>query len=126
MTALAFVAPFLFAAILFAIWPHRARIRRERANLPADAHRTVEISQFRRSTLQGNFPLDNLSYDLITLIHEKSKGLEAFDKYIRDAQSDQELRGLFERIRQQDEESIRQLQQHLGRAIQSSGERRAA
>src|SRR5437764_23127 len=36
----------------------------------------------------GNFPLSDLCYDLITVIHEKSKALEAYDKYMRDAQND--------------------------------------
>lgn len=126
MTALAFLGLFVIAAILFALWPQRARMRGERANLAAPSHRTIEISEYRRNSVAGNFPLDNLSYNLITLIHEKSKGLEAFDKYIRDAQSDNDLRQLFERIRQQDVDAIQQLQQHLGRAIKSSGERRAA
>ena len=29
----------------------------------------------------GPYGLDNLTYDLITVLHEKSKGLEAFDQY---------------------------------------------
>ncbi len=41
---------------------------------------------------QGNFPLDNLTFDLITIIYEKSKGLEAYERYVRDAQGDQQVR----------------------------------
>jgi hypothetical protein len=62
----------------------------------------------------GNFPLDNLSYDLVTVLYEKSKGLEAYDKYIQDAQNDQQARQLFEQMRQQDEQFIQQLTQQLG------------
>lgn len=70
---------------------------------------------------QGSFPLDNLTYDLVTVLYEKSKGLEAYDKYIRDAQSNQQARELFERMRQQDEQCVQQLQQQLGiRAGQQS------
>jgi len=65
----------------------------------------------------GNFPLDNLCYDLITIIHEKSKALEAYDKYLKDAQNDNELRQLFEQVRQQDTQQVQQLQQHLGRLL---------
>ena len=62
----------------------------------------------------GAFPLDNLTYDLVTVLYEKSKGLEAYDKYIRDAQNDQQARQLFEQMRQQDEQCIQQLAQQLG------------
>jgi bacterioferritin (cytochrome b1) len=62
----------------------------------------------------GYFPLDNLTYDLLTVLYEKSKGLEAYDKYIRDAQNDQQARQLFEQMRQQDEQCIQQLAQQLG------------
>jgi len=54
----------------------------------------------------GNFPLDDLCYDLITVIHKKSKALEAYDKYMRDAQNDNELRQLLEQIRQQDMQQV--------------------
>jgi hypothetical protein len=73
---------------------------------------------------QGNFPLDNLTFDLITILHEKSKGLEAYDKYLRDAGSDQQLRQVLERIRDEDTRQIQELQQHLQRFI--SNVRKAA
>ena len=62
---------------------------------------------------RGKFALDNLTYDVITVLHEKSKGLEAFDKYIQDAQSNPEILEIFERMRQQDQELIRELEGHL-------------
>jgi len=34
------------------------------------------------SSRSGDFPLDNNTYNVITVIHEKSKGLEAFDQYL--------------------------------------------
>jgi hypothetical protein len=70
----------------------------------------------------GNFPLDNLTYDLITILYEKSKGLEAFQKYLKDAQGDQEIARIFQQIMEQDRQMIQQLQQHLGRLLgQQSG-----
>ncbi|HWR35595.1 MAG TPA: hypothetical protein VN622_06970, partial [Clostridia bacterium] len=62
---------------------------------------------------QGRFALDNVTYDLITILHEKSKGLEAYEKYMRDVQNDQDLRNIFEEIRNSDEQHIQRLQQHL-------------
>jgi hypothetical protein len=65
----------------------------------------------------GNFPLDNLTYDLITILYEKSKGLEAYDKYQRDAQGNQQASQLLQQIRQQDEQHVRQLQQLLAQQL---------
>jgi len=74
------------------------------------------------SNQSGNFPLDDLCFDLITVIHEKSKALEAYDKYLRDAQNDNEVRQMLEQIRQQETEQVQQLKQHLGRLLgQQSG-----
>lgn len=68
---------------------------------------------------QGNFPLDNITFDLITILHEKSKGIEAFDKYLRDAQDDQQLRQVLERVRDEDRRHVQELSQHLQRCLGS-------
>ena len=70
----------------------------------------------------GQFPLDNLSYDLITIIHEKSKGLEAFDKYLQDAQGNERVRQSLEKIRQQDQQCIQELSAHLGYVLGQDGQ----
>jgi hypothetical protein len=69
----------------------------------------------------GNFPLDNLTYDLVTILYEKSKGLEAYDKYQRDAQGNQEVIRLLQQMRQQDEQFIQQIQKHLSQLMSSQG-----
>ena len=69
------------------------------------------------SRFSGNFPLDNLTYDLITILYEKSKGLEAYDKYQRDAQGNQQASQLLQQIRQQDEQHVRQFQQLLAQQL---------
>lgn len=69
----------------------------------------------------GNFPIDNLTYDLVTVLYEKSKALEAYDKYIQDAQSDQQARQLFEQMRDQDAQYVQQLTQMLGQAFGRQG-----
>jgi hypothetical protein len=69
----------------------------------------------------GRFPLDNLTYDIITVLHEKSKGLEAFDKYERDAHGNQQVAQLLQQIRQQDEQWVQQLQQQLGQLLNAQG-----
>ena len=72
------------------------------------------------SSRTGEFPLDNNTYNVITVIHEKSKGLEAFDQYLGDA--DEELREIFEEIREQDTRAIEQLQEHLRRLMGEGAE----
>lgn len=64
-----------------------------------------------------DFPLDNLTFNLITIMHKKSKAIEAYDKYLEDAQADEEIRELIEEIRSQDEDFVLQLQQHLTRLL---------
>jgi len=72
-----------------------------------------------------NFPIDNLAYDLMMIITKKSKSLEAMDQYLQDAQNNQRVKASLEKIRQQDEECVRELTQHLSFLIskhQSSGQ----
>lgn len=78
------------------------------------------MSMGSQSQRGQNFPLDNLTYDLVTILYEKSKGLEAMDKYMRDAQGNQQISQLIQQIRQQDEQIVQQLQQHLGQLLSNS------
>lgn len=66
----------------------------------------------RSGRVEGKFELDNLTYDLITVLHEKSKALEAYDKYLRDAGSS-EAAGIFEEIRDDDQRHIQRLSEAL-------------
>lgn len=76
---------------------------------------------------QGKFALDNVTYDLITILHEKSKGLEAFNQYERDLQGNQEVLTLIQEMRQSDQQFIQRLEQHLSsRLQQNQGGRKAA
>lgn len=72
------------------------------------------------SRRSGSFPLDNLTYNIVTILHEKSKGLEAFDRYLQDARGD-EVADLLEEIREQDERAVEELQEHLHRLLGESG-----
>ena len=66
---------------------------------------------------KGPLPLDNLSYDLVTILHEKSKALEAYDRYLADAQKDPECLRLLQRIRQEDEQHVTELKRCLARCL---------
>ena len=60
------------------------------------------------------------------MIHEKSQGLEAFDRYLKDAGEDEDCRQLFEEIRQQDEEAVKELTDALRERLESQVEEEAA
>ena len=62
-------------------------------------------------------PLEDLTYDVITILHAKAKALEAYEEYLRDAEEDEELHALFERIRRDDEEHVRVLKEALARRL---------
>jgi|SRR5947209_13981071 len=93
--------------------------------------RTTESGQRRqrkssgKDNQAGRFPLDNLSFDLITIVHEKSKALEAYDRYLQDAEDEPEIRRALEQIQTQDRQSIEMLRRHLGRVLGQQGERAA-
>jgi hypothetical protein len=70
----------------------------------------------KKKTVQTS-PIDDLTYDVITILHEKTKGLEAYEKYIDDASDDEELLQLLETSRDNDRECVEQLQEHLARLL---------
>jgi hypothetical protein len=66
--------------------------------------------------------LDDLTYNVVTVLHEKSKGLEAYETYIEDASDNEEVRQIFEELRDQDQEAIGRLKECLQQLIGSGGE----
>jgi hypothetical protein len=72
------------------------------------------------STAHQRYPVSNFVYDLATLIHERCKGLEALTEYERDAQQGghQAFLQLAQKMRKQDEENVRELQQILAKNLQ--------
>jgi hypothetical protein len=62
-------------------------------------------------------PIDDLTYDVVTVLQNKAKALEAYDKYIGDAADDLEVREAFEQIKRQDQEHVRVLKEVLARLL---------
>lgn len=62
-------------------------------------------------------PVDDLTYDVITVLHAKAKALEAYDKYIEDAVDDDEAREILEEMKRQDQENVRVLKEVLARRL---------
>jgi bacterioferritin (cytochrome b1) len=66
---------------------------------------------------QGASPMSNLTYDLIASLHSKLEGLAAYDKYLQDAQGDQQGRQLFQELMQDDQRHVERLRQELTRHL---------
>ncbi len=74
------------------------------------------------ATIHANKPLDDLTYDIVSVLHEKSQALEAYDDYIEDAQSDPDVKKVLEDIRRHDEEDVQKLRFELGRLLGRSSQ----
>ena len=71
-------------------------------------------------TQQVNSPVSNLEYDFVTVLHEKAKGLKAYETYIQDAQQvgSQPCVELFKKLQQQDMQQIQEIRHHLQEVMQ--------
>jgi hypothetical protein len=69
----------------------------------------------------GQGKIDNALYDVVTVLHEKSKGLEAYDKYERDLQGNDQIRQIFSEIRRNDEQAVQRLQECLRQLVGNQG-----
>lgn len=69
------------------------------------------------TTTSQRYGVDNLTYEFVTIISQKSKGLGAYDQYLDDAQGNQQVTSLFQQLRQQDEQAIQQLVQQLKQTL---------
>ena len=65
-------------------------------------------------------PIDDLTFDVITILRNKGKALAAYDQYLRDAdaEDDDELHELFTQMRKQDEEDVQVLKEVLARRLE--------
>ena len=65
-------------------------------------------------------PIDDLTFDVLTLLRNKAKALAAYDQYLSDAdaEDDDELHDLFTQMRKQDEEDVQVLKEVLARRLE--------
>ncbi len=78
-------------------------------------------TQTQKGMDDAKYGVDDLTYDLVTILHQKSKGLEAYDQYIKDAQLNDEAVELLERIRKQDRQVVEELRDCLAHVIKPDG-----
>jgi hypothetical protein len=74
---------------------------------------------FSDANRQKDYPLDNLVYDVITAMQNKSQALEAYDRYILDAKGkgNQAAAELFEQMKQSDTDCIIKLKEQLAQLL---------
>ena len=72
------------------------------------------------STSGSSQVISNLEYDLLTVLQNKSEALNAYDKYIQDAQSigSQPCVELFQKLQQADSQQAQEIRQHLQEVMQ--------
>ncbi len=67
------------------------------------------------SSGQGQYPVDNNTYNLIQMLASKLEALEVYQTYQKDA--DQQTRGLIDQMMQQDRQHAEQLIQALAQKL---------
>ncbi len=67
--------------------------------------------------------IDDVEYDVLTALQSKLEGLEVYDVYIEDCEEagDDDLRDLFEEIKQDDERHATKLREALARLLTRGG-----
>ncbi|HEV8338564.1 MAG TPA: hypothetical protein VGR25_02770 [bacterium] len=63
--------------------------------------------------------MSNLSYDVLTVLHNKLEAVSIYDRYIQDSQQagDEKCRSLFEDIKREDDRHIERLRGELERLV---------
>jgi len=60
-------------------------------------------------------PISDLMYDWLTVLQSKAEGLNAYEKYIKDAEKEnsQECVQMFRRLQEQDAKLVQEVRDHL-------------
>lgn len=66
-------------------------------------------------------PASNTLYDLVTVLHNKMKGVAAYEQYASDFSDEENVSEVLKTIQQDDERHIEQLQRVLLEALQGQG-----
>ncbi len=68
-------------------------------------------------TSTERFPLNDRTYDLISILHHKSKALAAYETYLADVQADTHLTQILVEIKHDEQRHMERLKAHLGRLL---------
>lgn len=77
-----------------------------------------------KSQSSSSSPISDLLFDFVSLLHKKAEGLEATEKYLRDAeeQNSQSCIDILNRIIEQDRQVVVELRDHLADMLQNREE----
>ena len=72
------------------------------------------------STGTQSSPIPDLLYDWLTVIQSKAEGLNAYDKYIKDAERENASAcvAMFQKLREQDAKQVEELKTHLKKVME--------
>jgi len=67
------------------------------------------------ATATQSNPVPDLMYDWLTVLQSKAEGLNAYEKYIRDAEQEgaTECAAMFRRLHEQDSRQVEEIKKHL-------------
>ncbi len=66
---------------------------------------------------RDRFPLNDRAYDVISILHHKSKALAAYERYLSDVKADTHLTQIIVEIKHDEERHLEKLKSHLGRLL---------
>jgi len=69
--------------------------------------------------MSANTPVSNLTYDLITALQNKLQALTAYEKFLKDAQGDEQCAAIFRQLQEDDRKHAEMLRQELARHLNS-------
>lgn len=67
-----------------------------------------------RSESVSSSPLSDLEFDVVSVLYQKAKALEAYDKYLSDAEASPDVLEVLETIRKDDVRHVRMLRECIG------------
>ena len=67
------------------------------------------------AAMTASNPISDLMYDWVTVLHNKAEGLNAYEKYIKDAEEagSRECVGMFRRLHEQDARMVQEIKDHV-------------
>ncbi len=68
-------------------------------------------------------PISDLMYDWLTVLQSKAEGLNAYEKYIRDAEKENatECVAMFRKLHEQDSRLVQEVRDHVTKMLSKQG-----
>jgi aminoglycoside phosphotransferase len=82
-------------------------------------HSELHRARHEMATATVQNPISDLTYDWLTVLQSKAEGLNAYEKYIRDAEKEnaQECVQLLRKLHEQDARQVGEIREHLMRTM---------